>query len=168
MTKLRFYAAGTEQEQRLTIPKSMYDTLVAKGKILECQVFTITQYWLDVVNKPVRMRIRHTRDITSAFHVDTYEHTVKYPINNGADLEVTSELNEGQYNLIKLMVQEKSKDKKIRKVLTLTDSALNGDYIITADFKPEWPDHVFVEFEANKSNPVVFELPAYFKEGAIV
>ena len=163
MTKLRFYAAGTEQEQRLTIPKTLYDTLVAKGSILECNVCTITQYWLDVVNKPMRMRIRHTRDITGPFHKDNYEHTIKYPVGDGVDLEVSSELTSAQYDLIKSLVQDKSKDKKIRKTLTLTDSALNGDYTITADFKSEWPDYVFIEFEAKKSSATPFELPECFK-----
>ena len=163
--RLRFYSTTTEQEQRLTIPRDLYDELLNSGQICENKVLTISQYWLNVVEKPVRMRVRHSRDITNAFYTDTYEHTVKYPIGEGADLEVTSELSSRQYDLIKTLVNNKDRDKKIRKYLTISNSALNGDYTITADFKPEWPDHVFVEFEANKSNPIPFSLPECFKEG---
>lgn len=164
-TKLRFYSVNPEEEKRITIPKTLYDYLVFTRKISETQVLTITQYWLNVVSKPVRMRVRHTRDITSGYHLDTYEHTVKYPIGNGIDLEVTSELSIGQYDLIKSIVQNKDKDKKIRKYLTLSDFKLSGDYIVTADFKMDKPEEVVLEFEKTRDNSQPLVIPEYLLGG---
>ena len=161
-TKLRFYSTNMEEEKRIKISKARYDELVREGLIYENKTITITQYWLNVVEEPVRMRIRHTRDITSAFHVDVYEHTVKYPVAENVDLEITSELSgSGQYDLIKSLVQNKGKDKKIRKYLTLFNFKTSADYIITADFKLDFPDEVIIEFEASRSDAQPLIIPEY-------
>lgn len=153
-----------EKEKRFTVsPETIHKALDDK-MIQISDVIEINQTWIMSGDKYTG-RIRRTEKMLDKKGEVSYEHTVKHHINKDMDYEVTTELTEYDYELLKKLYKDVKP--QIKKRVYVVDTVNEyKDYIITVDYPKDKPDECWVEFElkAGIKNDKGFIKPKWLDE----
>lgn len=157
------FSVSPESEYRFVVSRDVIQHAFEEGKIKITNMIDIEQVWI-ISQKECSGRIRKTEDANISSEVKkpvSYEHTVKHHISKNTDYEVTTDLSESDYNLLKTLYKGKDAQQKIRLYVVDIDSKYT-DYTITIDYPADKPKECWVEFESkNGKYEKGFEKPEW-------
>ena len=153
-----------EKEKRFTVSPEVIHKALNDRAIQISDVIEINQTWIMNGNKYAG-RIRCTKKMFKNAGEVSYEHTVKHHINKNMDYEVTTELTEHDYEVLKKLYKDINPQIKTRLYITDTANAYR-DYIITVDYPKDKSNECWVEFELKESseNNKGFVKPEWLEE----
>ena len=142
------FAVTAERERRFTVSPAVVREALEKEYIKISDIIAIEQVWI-INDEKCSGRIRKARDLLLKEDLvlhERYEHTVKYHIDKTLDYEVTTDISENDYNLLKKLYKEIKPQCKNR-VYVVDPSGKYENYIITIDYPDDKPEECWVEFE---------------------
>ena len=152
VNKVLTYDTTVEKEKRYKISTESFRDAVSNGEIKIYDAVKIEQVWFGKSDK-YTARVRKTIKEFNFKGVREiiYEHTVKHHISPTMDYEVTTDLTERDYELLRKLYKDENCQIKLRFYVRAIDGS-DENYIATVDMPYDEPGICWVEFELKNAN----------------